>query len=178
VVFDCLCLESQPKIFDRLRESNHTRLTVLSVKFKFYCINSSLTNYIDDSKIDSGDESIYLCGNSLGLPPRRVKSYIASYLNTWASLGVYGHFKDPGNALTVPWVRIDEQTRDAACKIVGALPDEVAVMQSLTANLHLLMASFYRPTKERYKIIIEGKAFPSDHVCGRRSTAPGFQTLI
>ena len=52
--------------------------------------------------------------------------------------------------------------------LVGASPEEVAVMQTLTANLHLLMASFYRPTSNRYKIILEGKAFPSDHVSGFR----------
>ena len=69
------------------------------------------------------------------------------------------------DAVTTPWVDIDDQTNEAMAKIVGAQGDEVAVMQTLTANLHFLMASFYRPTKERYKIIIEGKAFPSDHVC-------------
>jgi len=62
-----------------------------------------------------------------------------------------------------PWVHIDDATLPQASKIVGALPQEVAVMESLTANLHFLMASFYRPTKDRYKIVLEGKAFPSDH---------------
>jgi kynureninase len=108
--------------------------------------------------------STYLCGNSLGLQPKRTREYVESYLSTWSKLGVYGHFKTLEDQYTEPWVDIDDQAKDAMSKIVGALPSEVAVMQTLTANLHLLMASFYRPTKERCKIIIEGKAFPSDHV--------------
>lgn len=106
----------------------------------------------------------YLCGNSLGLQPRRTQDYIRKYLDTWANKGVYGHFQPLEDAVSRPWVDIDEDAKVETATIVGAEPDEVAVMQTLTANLHLLMASFYRPTKERYKIIIEGKAFPSDHV--------------
>ena len=112
---------------------------------------------------DEEERSIYLCGNSLGIQPKRTRKYIDSYLATWSSMGVYGHFKPLDEASTVPWVDIGDQAAEAACKIVGALPSEVAVMQTLTANLHLLMSSFYKPTKEKYKIIIEGKAFPSDH---------------
>ncbi|KAF4545028.1 putative kynureninase protein [Lasiodiplodia theobromae] len=105
----------------------------------------------------------YLCGNSLGLQPRCTQEYIRKYLDTWANKGVYGHFQPLEDAVSKPWVDIDEDAKVETAKIVGAQPEEVAVMQTLTANLHLLMASFYRPTKERYKIIIEGKAFPSDH---------------
>jgi kynureninase len=101
---------------------------------------------------------IYFCGNSLGLQPTRTKEYINRYLDTWASKGVFGHFTDYEGGLP-PWLHIDD-----ASKIVGALPSEVVIMETLTANLHLLMSSFYRPTKDRWKIIIEGKAFPSDHV--------------
>lgn len=108
--------------------------------------------------------STYLCGNSLGLQPKRVRQYIDSYLSTWGSLGVFGHFKELENAKTVPWVDIGDQAADAAAMIVGAWPSEVAVMQTLTANLHFLMQSFYRPDQQRWKIIIESKAFPSDHV--------------
>ncbi|KAL0265052.1 Kynureninase (L-kynurenine hydrolase) [Diplodia seriata] len=108
--------------------------------------------------------STYLCGNSLGLQPRRTQEYIRKYLDTWANKGVYGHFQPLEDAVSKPWVDIDEDAKVESAKIVGAQPEEVAVMQTLTANLHLLMASFYRPTKDRYKIIIEGKAFPSDHV--------------
>ncbi|KKY17306.1 putative kynureninase [Diplodia seriata] len=107
--------------------------------------------------------STYLCGNSLGLQPRRTQEYIRKYLDTWANKGVYGHFQPLEDAVSKPWVDIDEDAKVESAKIVGAQPEEVAVMQTLTANLHLLMASFYRPTKDRYKIIIEGKAFPSDH---------------
>ncbi|KAL1650434.1 Kynureninase (L-kynurenine hydrolase) [Diplodia intermedia] len=103
----------------------------------------------------------YLCGNSLGLQPRRTQEYIRKYLDTWANKGVYGHFQPLEDAVSKPWVDIDEDAKVESAKIVGAQPEEVAVMQTLTANLHLLMASFYRPTKDRYKIMIEGKAFPS-----------------
>ncbi|RAR16228.1 kynureninase [Stemphylium lycopersici] len=114
------------------------------------------------AKADDKDESIYFCGNSLGLQPRRTKEYVNRYLDTWASKGVFGHFTDYEGGLP-PWLHIDDAIKGQTAKIVGALPTEVALMETLTANLHLLMASFYRPTKDRYKIIIEGKAFPSDH---------------
>ena len=105
----------------------------------------------------------YLCGNSLGLQPRRTSEYIKKYLDTWASKGVYGHFKELEGGFP-PWLHIDDAVKKQTAKIVGALPGEVVVMQTLTANLHFLLASFYKPTNDRYKIIIEGKAFPSDHV--------------
>jgi hypothetical protein len=108
-------------------------------------------------------EAIYLCGNSLGLQPRRTKEYITRYLDTWASKGVFGHFTDYEGGLP-PWLHIDDAIKEHTAKMVGALPSEVVIMETLTANLHLLMSSFYRPNKDRWKIIIEGKAFPSDHV--------------
>jgi len=88
---------------------------------------------------------------------------VNAHLNLWATKGVYGHFKDIQASQIPPWVHIDDATLPQTSAIVGAQPSEVAVMESLTANLHLLMASFYRPTQTRYKIILEGKAFPSDH---------------
>lgn len=109
------------------------------------------------------EESIYFCGNSLGLQPRRTRDYVNRYLDTWASKGVFGHFTDYEGGLP-PWLHLDDATKQQSSKIVGALPSEVVVMETLTANLHLLMSSFYRPTADRWKIIIEGKAFPSDHV--------------
>jgi kynureninase len=115
------------------------------------------------SQQDDDEESIYFCGNSLGLQPRRTKEYVNHYLDTWASKGVFGHFTDYEGGLP-PWLHMDDAIKDQTAKIVGALPSEVVVMETLTANLHLLMASFYRPTKDRWRIIIEGKAFPSDHV--------------
>ncbi|KAF1921117.1 kynureninase 1 [Ampelomyces quisqualis] len=114
------------------------------------------------SQNNSHDESIYLCGNSLGLQPRRTKEYVNRYLDTWASKGVLGHFTEYEGGLP-PWLHIDEAIKEQTAKIVGALPSEVVIMETLTANLHLLMSSFYRPTKDRWKIMIEGKAFPSDH---------------
>lgn len=112
---------------------------------------------------DDDAESIYFCGNSLGLQPRRTRDYVNRYLDTWASKGVFGHFTDYDGGLP-PWLHLDDATKQQSAKVVGALPSEVVVMETLTANLHLLMSSFYRPTADRWKIIIEGKAFPSDHV--------------
>lgn len=118
---------------------------------------------------DDNEESIYLCGNSLGLQPRRTRDYVNRYLDTWASKGVFGHFTDYDGGLP-PWLHLDDATKAQSAAIVGALPSEVVVMETLTANLHLLMSSFYRPTADRWKIIIEGKAFPSDHVRPRSSS--------
>lgn len=106
----------------------------------------------------------YLCGNSLGLQPRLTSQYQSSYLQTWATKGVYGHFTDIEDSRLPPWLHVDDDVVGDVCAIVGAQKDEVAVMQTLTANLHFAMSSFYRPTEQRWKIIIEGKAFPSDHV--------------
>lgn len=104
-----------------------------------------------------GQEVVYLCGNSLGLQPRRTALYVNQELNDWANLGVEGHFKkDTG------WFAYHELLRDSTARLVGAKPNEVVVMNHLTVNLHLLMVSFYRPTADRYKIICEGGAFPSD----------------
>ena len=116
------------------------------------------------AKDEDASPCTYLCGNSLGLQPKRTSVYIQKYLSTWSAFGVYGHFKPLSDSATVPWVDIDEQAAEAVAPIVGANISEVAVMESLTANLHLLMASFFRPTKQRSKIVIEEKAFPSDHV--------------
>ncbi|KAL4756775.1 kynureninase [Aspergillus foveolatus] len=118
-----------------------------------------------EASISDGSDArcIYLCGNSLGLQPRNTKKYIDYYLRTWAIKGVAGHFTHHEDELLPPFVDVDSVGAKLMAPVVGALESEVAVMGSLTTNLHLLMASFYRPTTERYKIIIEGKAFPSDH---------------
>ena len=118
----------------------------------------------DNQQNVDDESSIYLCGNSLGLQPHLTKEYFQQYLDTWATKGVYGHFTDIEDTDLARWLNVDDDCKPEMAKIVGALPDEVAVMQTLTANLHFMMASFYRPTKERFKIILEGKAFPSDHV--------------
>lgn len=106
---------------------------------------------------NSGKELIYFCGNSLGLQPKTTRSYIDQELNDWANLGVEGHFD-----ATNPWMPYHEYLTEAMAKIVGAKENEVVVMNTLTTNLHLMMVSFYRPTPTRYKILIEGDAFPSD----------------
>src|SRR5277367_5387186 len=105
-------------------------------------------------------ECIYFCGNSLGLQPIMTKLLVQAELDIWANRGVQGHFRHD----KWPWVSIHETCTAETAKIVGAKVEEIAIMGSLTTNLHLLMAAFYKPTKERYKIIIENKAFPSDHV--------------
>src|SRR5436190_8002394 len=102
-------------------------------------------------------DCIYFTGNSLSLQPKSVSSYIQQELDDWARLGVEGHF-DAKN----PWLSYHEIFPKQLSDIVGCLPAEVVAMNSLTVNLHLLMVSFYRPTQQRYKIICEAKAFPSD----------------
>ncbi|WEW59085.1 Kynureninase (L-kynurenine hydrolase) [Emydomyces testavorans] len=108
-------------------------------------------------------DCIYLCGNSLGLQPKSARTYVDSLLQTWATKAVLGHFTPLEDAPFPPYMDFDDTASKLMAGVVGALPNEVAVMSTLTGNLHLLMASFYRPTKEKYKIILEGKAFPSDH---------------
>lgn len=105
----------------------------------------------------NGKDAIYFTGNSLGLQPKTVRSYIQQELDDWAAYGVEGHFHAKN-----PWFSYHEIFPEKVSKIVGALPEEVVVMNQLTVNLHLLMVSFYRPNKQRYKIICEAKAFPSD----------------
>lgn len=104
-----------------------------------------------------GTPYLYLCGNSLGLQPVPVESYLLQELTDWKNLGVEGHFHAQN-----PWMPYHEFLTEKMARIVGAKPIEVVVMNTLSVNLHLLMASFYRPTADRYKILIESDAFPSD----------------
>jgi len=104
-----------------------------------------------------GKEVVYFTGNSLGLQPKTTQSYIQQELDDWARFGVEGHFLAK-NA----WLPYHEFLTEKMAKLVGALPSETVMMNQLTVNLHLLMVSFYRPTKQRYKILCEAKAFPSD----------------
>ncbi len=105
----------------------------------------------------NGREAIYLTGNSLGLQPKTVKDYVCQELDDWARLGVEGHFHANN-----PWLTYHEIFPKQLSAIIGCREEEVVVMNQLTVNLHLLMVSFYQPDKRRYKIICEGKAFPSD----------------
>lgn len=105
----------------------------------------------------NGQDSIYFTGNSLGLQPKTTAAYIQQELDDWAQLGVEGHFRAKN-----PWLHYHEAFAQPLANIVGALPQEVVAMNQLTVNIHLLFASFYQPTKDRFKIICEAKAFPSD----------------
>jgi kynureninase len=104
-----------------------------------------------------GSSQIYLCGHSLGLQPTAVRALVEQELNDWANLGVEGHFHGKS-----PWYSYHEALRDAGGRLVGACPHEVVFMNSLTVNLHLLLATFYRPSGERRCILMDEPAFPSD----------------
>lgn len=108
-------------------------------------------------KDGAGEAIVYFTGNSLGLQPRKVREYVEQELDDWARLGVEGHLH-----AKKPWLPYHEFLTEPMAGVIGALPGETVVMNSLTVNLHLLMVSFYRPTPERYKIVIEKGAFPSD----------------
>ena len=107
--------------------------------------------------IRNGYEPVYFCGNSLGLQPKRAREMVEQELDNWAELGVDGHFHSAR-----PWTRYHEGCVEGFVALTGAKPHEVSAMNTLTVNLHILMASFYRPAPERFKIVIESKAFPSD----------------
>ena len=108
-------------------------------------------------KNSRGEEWLYFTGNSLGLQPKKTKQYIEQELDDWAKLGVEGHFEAKN-----PWMPYHEFLTETMAEIVGAKPIEVVIMNTLTTNLHLLMVSFYQPTKLKNKILIESDAFPSD----------------
>jgi kynureninase len=105
----------------------------------------------------NGKDAVYFTGNSLGLQPKTTATYIQQELNDWAVWGVEGHFHAKN-----PWVSYHESFSPLIAKVVGAQAHEVVVMNQLTVNLHLLLTTFYRPTAERFRIICEAKAFPSD----------------
>lgn len=105
----------------------------------------------------NGKDCIYLTGNSLGLQAKTTTKYVQQELDDWASLGVEGHFQAKN-----PWMPYHEIFPRQLSKIIGCKENEVVVMNQLTVNLHLLLVTFYRPTPQRYKIICEARAFPSD----------------
>ena len=105
----------------------------------------------------NGKEAIYFTGNSLGLQPKTAQDYVLDEMENWANFGVEGHHHGKN-----PWIKYHEMFPALLSKIIGAKEEELVVMNQLTVNLHLLMTSFYRPTKERFRIICEAKAFPSD----------------
>jgi kynureninase len=105
----------------------------------------------------SGETPLYFAGHSLGLMPKRAGEYIQQELSSWGQHGVEGHFEGAH-----PWLPYHENITASFARLVGAKEDEVVAMNTLTVNLHLLMVSFYRPTKTRFKILIENNSFPSD----------------
>ena len=105
----------------------------------------------------NGKDAVYFTGNSLGLQPKTTQHYVLNELEDWATFGVEGHFH-----ARMPWFSYQDFLTEQIAALLGAKSEEVVSMNSLTTNLHLLMISFYRPTKERYKIICEYDAFPSD----------------
>ena len=104
-----------------------------------------------------GEPLVYFVGNSLGLMPKTTKRIIERELDDWAKLAVDAHLEG-----ATPWYSYHETLREPAARLAGAQPNEVVCMNSLTVNLHLMMATFYRPTKSRFKILMEEPAFPSD----------------
>ncbi|MGH7658722.1 MAG: kynureninase, partial [Gemmatimonadales bacterium] len=105
----------------------------------------------------SGEPLVYLSGNSLGLMPRAARDMVNGELDDWATLGVEGHFEGRR-----PWFSYHEQFREPGARLVGAVPGEVVMMNSLTVNLHLMLVTFYQPEGRRRKILMEAGSFPSD----------------
>lgn len=108
-------------------------------------------------KQNNGDDCCYFSGNSLGAQPKNCAEYVIKELEQWKDFGSLGHFY-PSH----PWISCQEEVSKLLAPLAGALPSEVIAMNSLTVNLHLMMVSFYRPTKERYKILVNPRLFPSD----------------
>lgn len=122
--------------------------------------NDELRDYRDQFHFptdENGDFKLYFTGNSLGLQPKSTREYINQELDDWAKYGVDGHFEAKN-----PWMPYHEIVTEKLARVVGAKPEEVVAMNSLTANLHFLMVSFYRPEGKKRKIVIEYDAFPSD----------------
>ena len=106
----------------------------------------------------NGHTPVYLCGNSLGLQPKRAVDFVEQELDNWRHYAVDGHFHSER-----PWLSYHKQAAPGFAELTGSLEHEVVAMNTLTVNLHIMMASFYRPTPERHKIVIEKGAFPSDN---------------
>src|ERR1700730_5513935 len=104
-----------------------------------------------------GKPLIYFAGNSLGLMPKSARRIVEQELDDWEKLGVDAHL-----SAKTPWYSYHETLREPTARLIGAQPNEVICMNSLTVNLHLMMATFYRPTKARFQILMEEPAFPSD----------------
>ncbi|MNM83479.1 Kynureninase [compost metagenome] len=104
-----------------------------------------------------GADQIYFVGNSLGLQPKGARAMVQEVLDLWASIAVEGHFTGPTH-----WMNYHRLVTDSLARVVGAKPEEVVAMNTLSVNLHLMMVSFYRPTSQRPAILMEAGAFPTD----------------
>lgn len=160
-------------------DRNHTGIfRYLSTKLIFILESSSMSSYAFNAEYardadekdplrsyrdqfyfpqHNGQAVVYFTGNSLGLQPRSTRDYVEQELKDWETYGVEGHFHAKR-----PWFAYHEFLTEKAARVVGALPQEVVMMNQLTVNLHLLMVAFYRPTQKRFKIIFENGPFPSD----------------
>ncbi|KAK6894564.1 Kynureninase [Candida tropicalis] len=138
----------------------------LDLKFPTYKEEFAIPTFkslaIKNEKYEPTTESIYLCGNSLGLMPKQTKKAINDELNAWVERGVESHFNHPDKSLT-SWVDIDLPLLPLISPIVGGKENEVAIMGSLTSNLNALLIHFYKPNGKRTKIMFEKRAFPSDY---------------
>lgn len=114
---------------------------------------------ITDPSTNTKRNGVYLLGNSLGLQPKSARSYIDEELKKWEDHGVEAYFVKKNS-----WYQYDEKCTTQMAELVGAVSGEVAIMSSLTANLHFMMTSFYTPTAKRFKILMEEGAFPADAV--------------
>ena len=136
---------------------------MFSVDEKFVCdidAQDPLRDFRDCFHLPLGKDGkplIYFAGNSLGLMPKSARQILDEELDNWAKFGVDAH-----HAAGTPWYSYHEALREPVARLVGAKPIEVICMNSLTVNLHLMMATFYRPTKSRFKVLMEDPAFPSD----------------
>ncbi|ESO99172.1 hypothetical protein LOTGIDRAFT_226289 [Lottia gigantea] len=131
---------------------------IAHLRHEFHYPKMSDVAHTDLSLVRNDEDCVYFCGNSLGLCPKATRKYVEMELDKWAKTGVQGHLRGE-----LPWAFCDEKIDDTMATIVGGKPGEVVLMNGLTVNLHLMMISFYQPTKDRFKIMCEGKAFPSDH---------------
>lgn len=153
--------------FGGLSEQMSDTNSTLSVKYENSLVFAQRMDEQDPLKIfrneflfpktKDGKECLYFAGNSLGLQPKKSRQFIIEELEDWEKWGVEGHWE-----ARHPWLPYHEFLTHSTSRLVGAKPEEVVVMNTLTVNLHLMMVSFYRPIKERYQIIVEGGSFPSD----------------
>lgn len=152
IMLDCApTSENIADYFDKHDKLRHLRQNFLVPKIA----DLPLT---DLSLVDGSEECVYLSGNSLGLQPKNARKYLEEELDNWAKIGVHAH-----TVGVRPWAWAENNIEDFMANIVGAKTEEVALMNGLTVNLHLLMLSFYKPTATKHKILLESKAFPSDH---------------